>query len=113
MPDLIPPVLSPSNTTQDISNFQTIKPRLDKLIGSWEAERLVTITRREVRNIDISVEELRAKGDLDETDTFVPIRVIDTNIRREQPPFIAFLKQSKRLYTFTDVDDPSHNTTDL
>jgi len=97
----------------DLSNFNSVKPRLDKLISDWEPERTATITRREVRNIDVSVEALKTSGELDETDTFVPIRVIDTNIRREQPPFIAFLKQSKRLASFTDIKEPSRNTTDL
>lgn len=97
----------------DLSSYTAIKPRLDKLVGAFEAERTVTVSRREVRNIDVSVEEERMKGNLDMTDTFVPIRVIDTNIRREQPPFIAFLKQSKRLMSFNDVTNPTNNTTDI
>jgi len=94
-------------------DFQKIKPRLNKLITDFNSEVERTEARREIRDVDFSVSDARANGKLDQSDTFIPIRVIDTNIRREQPPFVAYLKQSKRLMTFSDVEDPSINTTEI
>ena len=41
------------------------------------------------------------------------IVVIYYQMKREQPPYIAYLKQSRRIATFTSVDNPKENTGEL
>lgn len=75
--------------------------RVDKLISDWSTkEKESTKQRRNIRNITVDVQDLRVRGKLKANETFIPIRTIDTNIKREQPPYIAYLKQSRRLAIF-------------
>lgn len=84
-------------TMLDYSNAQT---RIDNLVQNWTSNVEWTKERRNLRNLRLNIKELRDRGTLKQNETIVPIRVIDTNISRELPPFIAYLKQSKRLGIF-------------
>jgi hypothetical protein len=63
--------------------------------------------RRATRFIDVDIKKLQAAGELGADETMISIRVIDDNIRKEKPPFLAFLKQSRRMVIFTDMDEPN------
>ncbi len=94
--------------------FQQMTGRLGKLINSFETsvtQRI--INNREMRNIDIDLTVARLRKDIEANDVMILLRVIDSNIRREQPPYIQFFKQPERLAGFTDILTPSTNTKDL
>ena len=86
--------------------------RLKQRISSWEEDIEKTKARRKERYVSVDVNDLRKSGDIAKDETFVPDRVIDTNIRREAPAFVAFLKQTRRLAIFNCRNNPEITTED-
>ena len=93
-----------------LNNYQVALVGLNMLTQFWKTEEARTNANRLLRDIDISVESLRDAGEIDQDETFIPVRVIDGNIIREIPPFINFLKSSNRIAIFKDPLDPSFDT---
>jgi len=87
-------------------DFQESRVHLNRLVSDWHSEIDETEQRRKERKVEIDVESLRQKNELDEDETIVPIRVIDTNISREQPSYINYLKNSRRIGIFEPLDNP-------
>lgn len=90
--------------------FQSARIHLQRLISDWNEEVSETQVRRDTRDVMVDVEALRKKGHLDEDETLVPVRVIDTNIQREQPAYINYLKNSRRLAIFRSLSIPAQDT---
>jgi hypothetical protein len=112
--ELVEKKLGSALEQEDFSDYNAVAlPKLTTLEGDWKAEILATETRRKIRNIDINVRELRRANKIPKDETIIPIRLIDTNINREMPTYISYLKQSRRISIFKDVDDPSRNTETL
>lgn len=86
---------------------------LRQIVNEWESEKSETVRRRLVRDVEVNTEALRQKGQLDEDETIIPVRVIDVNIRREQPPYINYLKNSRRLAIFNCLSIPGLDTQEL
>lgn len=103
-PDVNPP------DYDELFDFNKAKIRIDQLISDWAEECRKTEQRRDERYIDLDIEALRQHGDIQKDETFVPNRVIDTNIMRELPEFMAFLKQSNRLAIFNCISNPDQQT---
>src|SRR5574343_261833 len=61
--------------------------------------------RRNMRTISVDVEALQAEGKLKSDETIIPIRVIDSTIKAEQPNFISYVKQSRRFAVFKCLND--------
>lgn len=91
---------------EKLFDFGQARVHLDRLIQDWHTEVEDSEVRRKTRDIEVDIEGLRQKGDLDEDETLIPVRVIDTNITREQPPYINYLKNSRRICTFRSLDNP-------
>jgi len=96
-----------------MSQWNDARIHLQRLVHDWTDEIEETKIRRETRDIDVNVEDLRQRGDLDEDETLVPVRVIDTNIQREQPAYINYLKNSRRLCIFNCLSNPDQDTQKL
>jgi hypothetical protein len=94
-------------------DYSTARTHLKRLVDDWKEEITETEERRKTRDVHVNVEELRQRGDIDEDETLVPIRLIDTNIQRELPPYINYLKNSRRLCTFDSLDNPDTDTQNL
>jgi hypothetical protein len=109
---LIDPITEPSpETAQDkLFDYQEASIHLKRLIGDWKAEVDESQRRRDIRDVDVDVKALRETGRLDEDETLIPVRVIDTNITREQPPYVNYLKNSRRLAIFRSLDNPDQDT---
>ena len=99
-PDVNPP------DYDELFDYAKAKIRIDLMINDWLSECEATTRRRDERYIDLDIEALRKKGVIEEDETFLPNRVIDTNIMREMPEFMAFLKQSNRLAIFNCISNP-------
>ena len=56
---------------------------------------------RYVKNND--TDALRAAGKLKEDELYIPVRLIDQNVRREQAQYIAYFTQSRRSIVFNSV----------
>src|SRR5437773_4314465 len=104
---------SESSSTEKFFNFREAKSRLFALLSAWDGELTATRERRNLRYIDVNAKELRERQIIAPDETFVPIRVIDTNIRREQPGLSAYLSQSPRLAIFKCNDVPHLDTQEV
>lgn len=93
--------------TDDFLTFQTAKVRLERIIKDFEIkEGIESKIRRDLRNIDIDVKKMKQENKLAKDQTIIPIRTIDTNISREKPPFIQYIKTPQRLMIFTAAEPP-------
>lgn len=98
------------DTEQDkLQDFNQARVHLNRIIRDWDVEVEDTDVRRKTRDVEIDVEGLRQKGDLDEDETIIPVRVIDTNIQREQPASVNYLKNSRRICTFRSLSLPTQD----
>src|SRR5436190_16632285 len=91
---------------EELFTYDKARIRINDIIDSWSGEIKETEKRRAERYVDMDIESLRQSKDIQEDETFIPNRVIDTNIMRETPEFMAFLKQSNRLAIFRCISRP-------
>ena len=101
----------PQEELDEYFNWSTVSPRLNQLIDSWSTEVELTDSRRNLRYIDVDVDALRQEGKIQADETFIPVRVIDTNISREDSVYTAYLTQSRRLLVL-DLPGVSNDYTD-
>ncbi len=103
--ELIPTTTEQIETPDDLFDFDKSQVRHKQIITSWSTEIMFTERNRSRRNIDLDVKELRDSGLIAKDETMIPSHLIDKNIRREQPPYLNFLRNSRRLATFSQVTD--------
>ena len=96
---------------KEFFEFTRISPRIKGLVGEWTDEQAKTGVRRKMRNIDVDLDALRQEGKLKADETFIAVRVINSNIRQEEPPYIAYLTQSPRLAIFKCLNKPNIDAT--
>ena len=96
-------------------DFQKTLPRLTKQINDWSGIQRQTDVNRKMRKLDVDLDSLRLSGDLKADETFIPIRVIDVNIKQGQPLFNNYLTKSRRLIVYEPLAVPrgSIDTQDL
>ena len=102
-------VLNPALADYDVEFFdhETTKKAVQDLESTWKKECEVTEERRTKRYLEIDAELERQKGNLDADECWSPMRVINTNIMREQPKYAAYLTKSSRMAIFSCNEDPS------
>lgn len=117
MPDIIPidptQAAAPEQYDAEFFDFQKFKVRLDRRIGDWKHFKEAAIQNRKDRKLDLDIEQARKDGLINENETYVPTRVIDSNIQREKADAMNFLNGSKRLIYFHSVEDPTIDTEQL
>lgn len=96
-----------------LMDFREAEIILKRTINDWKHYLAKALTNRKKRDVEVNVEQLRQSGQLDEDETLIPVRVIDTNIQREQPAYINYLKNSRRLCTFRSLDNPETDSQNL
>src|ERR1041385_4125901 len=109
---------SPSQPGEDdeqnkMFDFSQARIHLVRIIEDWSTEAEDTEVRRKTRDIEIDTEGLRQKGDLDEDETIIPVRVIDQNITREQPAVVNYLINSRRLCIFRSLSNPNQDAQEI
>ncbi len=94
------------NTKETFFDYAYAQGRIKNLVDSWNTEQKSTDYRRAVRGIKVNVNELKSgpKPRLKPHETFIPIRLIDSNIKREEPTYISYIKGSRRLAIFKRKD---------
>ena len=93
--------------------FSEARIDLETLNTNWGTERLKTEGRRALRKVAVDIDAERSAVHIKQNETFIPIRVIDTNVKMEMPPYINYLKQSRRIAIFKNRNDPGHPNTQL
>lgn len=85
-------------TDSTFLSWDYAKTKMVALRDAWTTgEERQTQIRRDLRSIRVDVEAARQGGELEADETFVPIRIIDSNIIKEAAPFIEYLTQPDRL----------------
>lgn len=88
---------------KSLADFKTAKPIIDALLRQWSGVEFVILENRKMRRQRVDLEALRAQGKADAAEKYVGVRVIDNNIQKDIPPYIAYLKQSRRMGVFKPV----------
>jgi hypothetical protein len=99
--------------TPDLFDYDKAKIRINKTIDNFKCFVNAADLRRKERYINLDVKDLREKGLICEDETFIPIRVIDSNIVRDKADAMNFLNASKRLGYYRCIDDPKLDTRQL
>lgn len=90
------------------SNYIEIaQPAIKALKSNWDAEKKATTVRRALRRVDIDADKERDSGVLDKDAEFIPSRLIDSNIKKEQAKHAAYLTKSPRSVILTCNEDPT------
>lgn len=85
----------------DYTDYPSAKLQYQRLIDNWKVEDNRTERNRMMRyQKGTDSQDLRNSGQLKADEMYNPIRIIDTNIRREQPQYINYLTQSRRSIIF-------------
>jgi len=110
----LPPTVEEINAKKDYDDimlFLSVKNRLTDMITAFNVETAQTKTNWETRFKLIETEALRKAGKIPQYAHMIPVRAIDSNIRRQQPAYVNYLKQSRRLAIFKAINNPSTTTT--
>jgi hypothetical protein len=91
---------------EELFVFDKAKKTIDDLFNSFSTQFSNAQVARSERYVDLDVESMRRQGVIDEDETFIPDRVINTNIARESGDILAFLNAGFRLAIFDCVSNP-------
>jgi len=87
-----------------LTQIKTAKEVIETLLKGWTGVERTVEDNRKLRRVRIDVEANRNSGKLKSGDIYVGVRLIDNNIRKDIPPFIAYLKSSPRMAIMTPED---------
>src|SRR5689334_9968301 len=94
-------------------DYKKLSPKLRTLLEMMDDSQQENRVAREMRYVEIDVENQRAIGKLLPDELLVPQHIIDTNIRREQAAYVQYDTQSPRAVILQDIDNPAIDTTVL
>jgi hypothetical protein len=98
----------------EMFDYAKAKIRINRIISAWTNFKDAAIRRRKARYIDLDVEKLRDSGEIEPDATFIPQRVIHSNIERDKADAMAFLiGNGDRVVVFDCVDDPTQDCQNL
>lgn len=62
--------------------------------------------RRQIRYVEVDVEKKRMGGQLAIDDVYIPCRIADVNILREQPNYVSYIRGGRRAAVFKSPENP-------
>lgn len=77
-------------------DFKWAKERFDKIISEWQEIKKVTERNRLLRYLKCDKSTLESLGLFKADETYIAVRLIDQNIRAEQPQRLAYITQPRR-----------------
>lgn len=92
------PVQPPVNP-HSLINFDRFREEFDRIQPTAVGKLQDAEANRKVRRSYVDVEQLRSEQKIPANATYIPVRLIDKNIERDMPQFIAYLTQAPRLVT--------------
>jgi len=99
--------MSPEDSNLDFINSTDYTKLADKVRTLRDVSFDLTakmLGGRRLRYAEVDVEIERKAGRIAPDEMYVPIHIIDTNIRREQAPYIQFVSQSNRAVILKDKE---------
>jgi hypothetical protein len=89
-----PAIISLSNFSRFKQYFTTLYEGFNESVinDQWNA--------RNIRRLEVSVDSLQQSGKLEADETYIPVRIIDRNVKARMPSRLAYLKSANRLAIF-------------
>lgn len=106
----------PSTNNIDYINstdYSKLETKIRDLVTRMDEAAVDNRVARNLRYIEIDVEGERARGKLQPDELMIPLHIIDSNVRREQPSYVQYITQSLRSNVLKDIETPSNDTTIL
>lgn len=88
---------------KNLLDLETFKDQFGTLTNAFNIIQNAVSQNRDNRKLLVDVQAEQASGRLEPHETYIASRVINLNITREIPPYIAYLTQSRRLALFQPV----------
>ena len=98
---------------KDLTKYEDAATPIQGLLNVIGTLESTALENRNSRKLDIDVDAERSDGHLDEDEFLVPAHIIDTNIRREQSKYVAYVTGSRRSAIFTSITEPTAATGEL
>lgn len=100
---------SPDTDLGYINNvdYTALSKKFDELVEIIDDRCIKQHDSRKLRYAEVDIEALRESGQLLPDEMYIPQHIIDTNIRREQAPYVQYITQSNRAVICEDADDNS------
>ena len=95
----------------NLMTFSMAKIRLTAMITDFSPQVNKAKDNWKQRFREVETAALRAAKKIPNYAHMIPVRAIDSNIRREQPSYVNYLKGSRRLAIFKAINNPSTTTT--
>lgn len=97
-----------TNSPEDQKNYEDYSYAsgiYQRLIDAWGVVMAETERQRCIRYVkDADSIDLRASGLIKADEMYCPVRLVDSNIRAEQPSILAYITQSRRSIIFASPD---------
>lgn len=94
-------------------DYQKLNQKLTEMKAILDDVTDKTVAARRLRYEEVDIEVEREAGRIQPDELFIPVHTIDTNIRREQSPYIQYMVQSNRAVILKDVTDPKVDLSQL
>ena len=98
---------------KDLTKYEDAATPIQGLLNVIGTLESTAVENRNSRKLNIGVDSERSDGHLDEDEFLVPAHIIDTNIRREQSKYVAYVTGSRRSAIFTSITEPTAATGEL
>ena len=98
---------------KDLTKYEDAATPIQGLLNVIGTLETTALENRNSRKLDIDVDAERSGGHLDEDEFLVPAHIIDTNIRREQSKYVAYVTGSRRSAIFSSITEPTAATGEL
>lgn len=89
------------------TDYSILEQKLRDLVTVIDDNTNKVVAARKLRFADVDIEAEREEGRLQPDELYIPQHIIDTNIRREQSPYVQYVTQSTRAVICEDQDNLS------
>lgn len=99
---------SPGNSDYiNTLEYKKLEQKLTEMKSLLDDVTDKTVAARRLRYSEVDIEVEREAGRIQPDELFIPVHTIDTNIRREQSPYIQYITQSPRAVILKNIDNPA------
>lgn len=94
----------------DSTDYKKLETKIRDLVTRMDEAAVDNQVSRNLRYVEIDIEGERARGKLQPDELVIPLHIIDSNVRREQPSYVQYITQSLRSNVLKDTETPSNDT---
>lgn len=87
------------------TRYSDLQLKIKELKDVIDDHQLKQSASRLLRYAEVDIEAERESGRFLPDELYIPMHVIDTNIKREQAPYVQYVSQSQRAVICSDLDD--------